>query len=84
MLSLYIGRPTDESICYRHTSDVQRMSRYAIVTHQMSNGGVDMLSLHIRCPTEESICYRYTSDVQRMSRYAIVVHQMSNGGLCGE
>nr|GFD22130.1 hypothetical protein [Tanacetum cinerariifolium] len=43
--------PTDESICYRCTSDVQRMSRYAIVTHQMSNVGVDMLSLYIRCPT---------------------------------
>nr|GEY80683.1 hypothetical protein [Tanacetum cinerariifolium] len=57
---------------------VQRMSRYAIVAHQMSNGRVDMLSLDIRCPTDESICYRYTSDVQRMSRYAIVGHQMSN------
>nr|GEZ57176.1 hypothetical protein [Tanacetum cinerariifolium] len=81
MLSLHIRCPTDESTCYRYTSDVQRMSRYAIVTHLMSNGGVDMLSLYIRCPTDESICYRYTSDVQRRSRYAIVVHQMSNGGV---
>nr|GEV00451.1 hypothetical protein [Tanacetum cinerariifolium] len=60
--------PTDESICYRYTSDVhrlnyddeshnkdvQRTSRYDIVTHQMSNGRVDMISLHIRCPTDES------------------------------
>ncbi|GKD66285.1 hypothetical protein Tco_1308393 [Tanacetum coccineum] len=45
----------DESICYRCTSDVQRMSRYVIVVHQI-------------CSTDESKCYRYTSDVQRMSR----------------
>ncbi|GKC66274.1 hypothetical protein Tco_1098872 [Tanacetum coccineum] len=28
LLSLYIRCPTDESICYRCTLDVQRMSRY--------------------------------------------------------
>nr|GEX07631.1 hypothetical protein [Tanacetum cinerariifolium] len=31
MLSLHIRCSTDESICYRWTSDVQRMSRYDIV-----------------------------------------------------
>nr|GFB16661.1 hypothetical protein [Tanacetum cinerariifolium] len=30
MLSLHIRCPTDESTCYRYTSDVQRMSRSAI------------------------------------------------------
>ncbi|GKC72163.1 hypothetical protein Tco_1118046 [Tanacetum coccineum] len=33
MLSLYIRRSTDESICYPCTLDVQRMSRYAILVH---------------------------------------------------
>ncbi|GKB83572.1 actin-related protein 2/3 complex subunit 2B [Tanacetum coccineum] len=52
-----------ESRCYRYTLDVQRMSRDAIVVHEMFNGGVEMLSLYIRvemlslymrCSTDES------------------------------
>ncbi|GKB93676.1 augmin subunit 4 [Tanacetum coccineum] len=72
---------TDESRCYRYTLDVQRMSRDAIVVHEMFNGGVEMLSLYMRCSTEESRCYRYTLDVQRMSRDAIVVNEMLNEGV---
>ncbi|GKB80516.1 violaxanthin de-epoxidase, chloroplastic [Tanacetum coccineum] len=79
LLSLHIRCLTDESIGYRCTSDIQRMSRYAIVVHKMFNECVDMLSLYFRCSTDDSICYRCTSHVQRMSRYAIVVHQMFNG-----
>ncbi|GJZ63155.1 hypothetical protein Tco_0619576 [Tanacetum coccineum] len=69
----------DGSRCYRYTLDVQRMSRDAIVVHEMFNGCVEMLSLYIRCSTEDSRCYRYTLDVQLMSRDAIVVHEMFNG-----
>ncbi|GKB04861.1 zinc finger, CCHC-type containing protein [Tanacetum coccineum] len=43
-----------ESRCYRYTLDVQRMSRDAIVVHEMFNGGVEMLSLYMRCSTDES------------------------------
>ncbi|GJQ90506.1 hypothetical protein Tco_0001645 [Tanacetum coccineum] len=50
---LHIRCSTDESICYRYTFDVQRMSRY-----------VNMVSLYIRFPTDESICYRCTLDVR--------------------
>nr|GEY67819.1 hypothetical protein [Tanacetum cinerariifolium] len=35
MLSLHIRCPTEESICYRCTSDVQRMSPHEIVVHQI-------------------------------------------------
>ncbi|GJT63990.1 hypothetical protein Tco_1015470 [Tanacetum coccineum] len=35
---------TEESICYRYTLDVQRMSRDAIVVYEMFNGGGEMLS----------------------------------------
>ncbi|GJZ23567.1 RNA-directed DNA polymerase, eukaryota, reverse transcriptase zinc-binding domain protein [Tanacetum coccineum] len=66
----------DVSVSY-----VQRMSRDAIVMHEMFNGGVEMLSLYIRCSTDESRCYRSTLDVQQRSRYAIVVHEMFNGGV---
>nr|GEW34002.1 putative reverse transcriptase domain-containing protein [Tanacetum cinerariifolium] len=37
MLSLYIRCSTNESICYRCTLDVQRMSRYVVVVHKMFN-----------------------------------------------
>ncbi|GJX73002.1 hypothetical protein Tco_0311597 [Tanacetum coccineum] len=33
MLSLYIRRSTEESICYPCTLDVQRMNRYVILVH---------------------------------------------------
>ncbi|GJW43668.1 hypothetical protein Tco_0072467 [Tanacetum coccineum] len=52
MLSLYIRCST--------TLDVQRMSRNAIVVHEMFNGGVEMISLYVRCSTDESRCYRCT------------------------
>ncbi|GJZ76734.1 AP-2 complex subunit alpha-1-like protein [Tanacetum coccineum] len=68
MLSLYMRCSTEKSRCYRYTLDGQRMSRDAIVVHEMFNGGVEMLSLYMRCSTEESRCYLYTLDVQRMSR----------------
>ncbi|GKD98834.1 hypothetical protein Tco_1382731 [Tanacetum coccineum] len=38
---------TEESICYRYTLDVQRMSRDAIVVHETFNGFVEMISLSI-------------------------------------
>ncbi|GJZ16597.1 hypothetical protein Tco_0552274 [Tanacetum coccineum] len=49
---------TEESICYRYTLDVQRMSRDAIVVHETFNGFVEMISLYIKCLTDESRCYR--------------------------
>ncbi|GJZ71622.1 hypothetical protein Tco_0635473 [Tanacetum coccineum] len=54
MLSLYMRCSTEESRCYRYALDVQRMSRDAIVVHDMFNRGIEMLSLHIRCSTDES------------------------------
>ncbi|GJS75645.1 hypothetical protein Tco_0725526 [Tanacetum coccineum] len=62
MLSLYMRCSTDESRCYGYTLDGQRMSRDAIVVHEMFSGGVEMLSL----------------DVKRRSRDAIVVHEKFN------
>ncbi|GKC65936.1 hypothetical protein Tco_1098534 [Tanacetum coccineum] len=62
LLSLYMRCSTDESRCYGYTLDGQRMSRDAIVVHEMFSGGVEMLSL----------------DVKRRSRDAIVVHEKFN------
>ncbi|GJZ89859.1 hypothetical protein Tco_0661786 [Tanacetum coccineum] len=68
------------SRCYRYTLDVKRMSRDAIIVHEMFNEGVEMLLLYIRCSTDESRFYRGTLDVQRMCRDSIVVQEMFNGG----
>ncbi|GKD93261.1 hypothetical protein Tco_1373098, partial [Tanacetum coccineum] len=67
MLSLYMRCSTEESICYRYTLDVQRMSRDA--------------TLYMRCSTDESRFCRYTLNVQQMSRDAIVVHDMSRDAI---
>ncbi|GJY18214.1 hypothetical protein Tco_0389705 [Tanacetum coccineum] len=50
----------------------KRMSRDAIVVHEMFNGGVEMISLYIRCSTDESRFVSLSCDVQRMSEVAIV------------
>ncbi|GJR62097.1 hypothetical protein Tco_1504259 [Tanacetum coccineum] len=39
---------TDGSRCYRYTLDVQRMSRDAIVVHEMFNGRSEMEEVKIR------------------------------------
>ncbi|GJY78617.1 hypothetical protein Tco_0484418 [Tanacetum coccineum] len=88
---------TEKSRCYRYTLDVQRMSRDAIVVHEMLDGGVEMLSLYIRCSTIGDaivihwmfnggveilpLYMRCSTDESRWSGDAIVIHWMLNGGV---
>ncbi|GJY28657.1 hypothetical protein Tco_0404424 [Tanacetum coccineum] len=90
MVSLYMRCSTEELKCYRYTLDVQRMSRDAIVVHEMFNGGVEMLSSRDAIVIHETfnegvemllLYMRCSTDESRCYRYTLDVQRRSRDAI---